>query len=253
MHAMRIRAGLILLTAAVALAAPRPAGAQPPEWEGRMLVGASGGVQATSTDFADRFTIERHAETGTLDADYEVRRAASFDGSVAVRLWRRLGAGVAVSRFEDSIDVPLAARVPHPFFFDRHRSVEGIAGGLRRTETGIHLQAMFLLPVARHLNFVLSGGPSVFVVEQRLVSDIVYTEEYPYDVATFGGGAAQTVQEHAFGFNAGLDAIVPIARHLGVAGGLRFARAAVTLPSVGDPVDVDAGGLQLGAGLRVFF
>jgi hypothetical protein len=239
--------------AAVTLAAPRAVGAQPAEREGRLLFGATGGFQATQSEFTDRFTIDRHAESGSLDANYEVRRAASFDGSLGVRLWRRLGAGVAVSRFQDSIDVPLAARVPHPFFFDRHRSVEGIAGGLRRTETGIHMQAMFLLPVARRLHVVLSGGPSVFVVEQRLVSDVVYIEEYPYDVAAFGGSAVQTAHEHAFGFNAGLDAIVPIARHLGVAGGLRFARAAVSLPSVGDPIDAHAGGLQLGAGLRVFF
>ena len=58
----------------------------------------------------------------------------------------------------------------------------------------------------------------------------------------------------AFGFSAGADFTYLLSNTLGVGGIVRYATASVDIPVPGQPsVPVRAGGLQVGAGLRLFF
>ena len=53
---------------------------------------------------------------------------------------------------------------PHPFFFNQPREVTGEATGVKRSETAVHVQAMYLVNPGGRLRLVLSGGPSFFDV-----------------------------------------------------------------------------------------
>ena len=70
--------------------------AQSRAWEGRGVAAIDVGYQATANDFIQTVTFEEFVEESTIDTDYAVKAAPIFDASLAVRLWRNLGAGVAI-------------------------------------------------------------------------------------------------------------------------------------------------------------
>jgi hypothetical protein len=226
-------------------------GAAAQERAERVWVSVNGGVQATSNDFSDEFDIERYVETGTVRTEYPVDRGTLIDGGVGVRVWRQLGVGVAVSHVSSSGDASIDARIPHPFFDNRHREVQGTIGSTRR-ETDVHVQLAYLVPTRGPLRVVLSGGPSAMNVEQTIVTDIRYAETYPFDTAEFSGAPTRNASKVGIGFNVGADVAWMFTRTIGVGGLVRFAHASVKLDAGNDRrVSVDAGGLQVGGGVRI--
>lgn len=233
----------------LALAAPASAQTDP-----RVTIVVNGGYQPTTTDFSERFTFELDRETASTNVRYPIDAGALFDAGGAVRLWRGLGAGVAVSRFSRNGSAATTSSLPHPLFLQQHREVAGEATGLDRRETGIHVQAQYALPPIAGLRIVLAAGPSRLEVEQGMVNAVRYAEEYPYDTATYTGVQTQDVSGSAIGFNAGVDVQYMFTRTIGAGLLLRVTRATVdlTTPRNGT-VGVDAGGAQVGAGIRLRF
>ena len=68
-------------------------------WTERVHISVNGAFQTASNDFSDRFEFEKDLETGSTDADYRVKGGFLFDAGGGVRLWKNLGAGVALSYF----------------------------------------------------------------------------------------------------------------------------------------------------------
>jgi hypothetical protein len=227
-------------TAAARAAAPGPTE--------RVFISVNGGWQASTTAFDDARSFELNAETARFTADYEVRSAPAIDASGFVRLWRGLAAGVGVTRFSDDGDIAVAGTLPHPFFFNRDRAISGTAAGTRE-ETAVHLQAAYVIPAGRKLQIVVFGGPSFFTVKQSVVTDIGYSDRFPFDEATYTGAEVETESESKTGFTVGGDVGYYFSRHVGVGGFVRVARATVTF-SLGE---VDAGGLVAGGGVRLKF
>jgi hypothetical protein len=245
---------LVLCTVCLLAAGVTSVDAQPARPAGRARVSVNAGYQATANDFRQSLTFQEFLEDGTIDTDYVVAAAPSFDAGLMVRIWRALGVGGAFSYFTAKDPAPVSASIPHPFFFNRHRQVSGSTGDLARTETAFHLQAAFFVPLGLSLDAVVFGGVSFFDIEQDFVVDVNYTHSFPFDTATFQQATARAISESAVGFNAGVDIGWWFSRHVGVGGQLRFARATATFTSTeGNAVDVDAGGFNAGAGIRVIF
>ena len=220
----------------------------------RAFVSINGGYQVTTTEFEDTFTFTAHQETGSSRVTYPIEAGPTFDGGGGVRLWRGLGVGVAVSRFTVDGTVSATSSIPHPFFLQQNREVSGETDGLRREETGVHVQAQYSFPVGGKVHVTLMGGPSYIEVSQALVIDVNYTEEYPYDTAAFAGVDSTRRKGSEIGFNGGADVRWMFTRNVGVGGLIRVSRATVDLDA-GDnrTVPVDAGGVQAGIGLRLAF
>jgi hypothetical protein len=248
---MRIAVSALLSTVFL-LATSGPVSAQ--SWSGRGYISFNAGVQATTNDFADRFEFERNVETGSTDVDYPVKAGVFYDGGAGVRLWKGLGAGVSVSFFSRDDSAEITAQIPHPFFFDRPREVTGTLDGVTRSETGVHVQLMYMLDPSGPLRVVLFGGPSFFSVEQDLVTEVRYAETYPFDTATFTTADVNRENGSAVGFNAGADVMWEFHRNFAAGALLRFARASVDLDAPNNrSVSVDAGGFHAGGGIRVIF
>ena len=212
------------------------------------------GMQVATDDFSDRFQFERFVEQATVDANYNGEPGAFFDGGVSFRLWKRLGAGVALSRFSRDASADVDARIPHPFFDNQHRQVAGTADGATRAENGIHLQLTYTADSNGALKVVFSGGPSYFDVEQDVVSGVQYAETFPFDEATFTAADLTRTSATGFGFNVGADIAWMFGRQFGVGGLVRYSRASVGLDTDdGRSIAVKAGGLQAGAGVRIRF
>jgi hypothetical protein len=251
---------LLPVVPAAAQTTPRPAPRAAPVRSApgapRVWLGANAGYQASTTEFDDSFTFSIYQETGTTRVTYPIDAGFAFDVGGGVRLWRGLGAGIAVSRFTRDGTVSTTSSIPHPLFLVRNREVTGDPDGIRREETGIHVQAQYSIPLSKTLQLTLMGGPSVLHVNQAVVTNVNYTEEYPYDTATFSGVDTSRVKSSAGGFNVGADVRWMLSRSVGVGGIVRFSRATIDL-DVDTPerrtISVDAGGTYVGAGIRFAF
>jgi hypothetical protein len=253
-----VTAAILVLGTSSAMAQRRPAPRRPAPppgvWAGRAVAAVNIGYQGNANDFTQTVTFEEFVEEGTIDTDYAVKAAPIFDASLAVRLWRNLGAGVAISSYTKDKVAELEADLPHPFFDNRFRTVTGESDPLERQETGVHLQAVYMLPLANRLHVLLSGGPSFFNISQNLVTRVEYTHAFPFDSATFRSATTHSDSGSAVGFNAGADVTWMLSRVVGVGGGFRFAKAEVDLTaSEGNDVTVDGGGYQALGGLRIAF
>ena len=228
--------------------------AQPERMPGRVVISLSAGVQAAATGFSDRFGFERNVETASVEVQYGQQPAILFDGGIGIRLWKNLGAGIAVSHSTGDDSADIDARIPHPFFFERFRTVTGSQSGITRTETAAHMQLQYSFNATPSVTLVLSAGPSWLNVAQELVTDVEYDETFPYDEATFRSAPARRSTASATGFNAGAELRWMFARHVGAGGFARFTRATVDLETHDNRrIAVRGGGVHAGVGLRVAF
>jgi hypothetical protein len=223
-------------------------------WPERVHISVNGAFQATSNDFSDRFTFERNLETGSTDVDYPVKGGFVFDAGGGVRLFGNVGAGVALSYFTKSGSAATTSSFPHPFLFKQPRTVTGDVPNLTRTETSVHVQAMYLVNPGGKLRMTFSGGPSFLSVEQDIVTEVVITETFPFDEAEFSSARSEKAKGSKTAFNVGADVLFMLAPKFGVGGLVRFSRASVDLDVPGGrSIPVDAGGVYVGGGVRILF
>ena len=235
------------------LAAPGGAFAQTVASD-RGFISINGGFRVNSSDFQDGATFRANAEEGRFDTDYTVTSGPVFDVSGGVLVKPTLGVGAGLSRYRRSTPIAFVGSVPHPYFFNRSRSVSGEVAGLKREELAVHVQARGVFPVSRALQVTLFGGPSYFRITQGVVTGFAYGDTYPYDEASFQSAETANATQWAFGFNAGGDVAIFFTSRIGVGFSAQYAGATVDLPSAsGGTTDVKAGGVSTGAGLRLRF
>lgn len=232
--------------------AARPSPAQPID---RVFVSVDGAFQSGSDDFGETVTFVENAENGTFSTDYDVKSGPALNVSVGANIWRYLGVGIGVTRYSKSTPIAFSASVPHPFFFNRARSVSGDITGLDREELAVHVQARATFAPTRSVQVIVFGGPSFFTVKQDVVNDFEITEAYPYDTATFSRGLSTTVDESKIGFNVGGDVGYFFTRQVGVGGSVQWAGTTIDAPASGGTgtFEMKAGGLQTGVGVRFRF
>jgi hypothetical protein len=212
------------------------------------------GLQATSTAFNITTHPLTFVEPATLQTTYSVKGAREYEVGAGVRILHNLAVGGSFSKFEKGGNVTVDAQVPHPFFFNRARNVSGTADNLSRLETGFHGKAVFIAPVSKGWEVLLSGGPSFFQVEQDLVEDIKIKETYPYDSATFDTAVAKRHSSSGLGFNVGADVTRLLTPHMGVGAAVVISKAKLHFDTSFDPTrDFDVGGTRVGGGLRFRF
>ena len=189
-----------------------------------------------------------------MDTSYSVTSGPGLDVGGGAMIWRRLGVGISVNRFSRSTRTTVAGSIPHPFFFNRPRSVTGEVGGLKRQELVVDVQARGVFPVGRRFQVMLFGGPSMFRVKQDAVTEFAYTEAYPFDEATFSQATTSTATKSKLGVNGGGDFAFFFTRQIGIGFSATVSRATIDLPSAsGGTFPAKVGGTQAGLGLRLRF
>jgi len=217
-------------------------------------ISINGGLQTTSRGFVSASTFDRFAETGKLNSTYSGDQPVMFDIAMQVGVWRTLSAGIAATQASKPLEGDVTAEIPHPFFFDRPRTVIGTAPNLRRKEIAAHIDASWSTPATRSTRVAIFAGPSYFKVTQGLVTDLTAAEVYPYDTASFESVTTIEAAQSKWGFNVGFDVTQRLSRYFGVGVIGRYSRASFKFPIVaGQDVAIKAGGVQLGGGVRLQF
>jgi hypothetical protein len=208
-------------------------------------------AQISTSTVMQTVTFEQYSEQGLLTANYQVPRRPVLGGGFRLRVWRQFGFGVAADHMSDSGSAQVTALLPDPFAFNQPRTLSGSAP-VGRTETAIHVNAVFWPYRSSRLDVAIEGGPSFMHVDQDFVSDVSYSQEPPYTTVTFEGATVVHEHQNVVGGNVGGDVTWRLARHFGVGAIVRFSHAHALFSDSGAPA-LAVGGLRLGGGLRVSF
>lgn len=235
----------------VLLSAAAPASAQPATE--RIWFSISGGVQATNNSFNDAFDLTLYTEPEHVTVSYPAKSGVLIAGSGGYRVWRQLFVGLGVTRYSSSADANVTAQLPHPFFDNTYRTIEGDTP-IDRSEVAAHLLFGWMLRPTTTFRVLLTAGPSYITAKQPIVTEVTFTETYPYDTAQFTGVKTTDSSRGAAGFNAGADVFWMFGKNIGVGGLVQVTHARVRAPANdGRSVTFDAGGAQVAGGLRLLF
>ena len=214
----------------------------------------SAAYQPAVLKFDNKVTFTDFVEAGSRTTTYKTVRGAGFDFGGGVEIYHDLFVGAEASRFNGSADAEIDEQVPHPFFFNQPRTLKGTSTALPRDEIALHIQVGSLATFGKHLQVMIAFGPSVFKLKETFVTDITYTQEYPYDTVTFQSARTEQQEKSRVGGNAQANIIVMMNKHIGVDGLIRYSHTMVSFAaSDGSTFKVPAGGMHVGIGLRAAF
>ena len=232
-------AGLATMVASEAQAQTKPAPAS------AGFVNITGGAQPQRRDLGKTDTFTLYDEKATLSSTQPIANGVFFDVSGGYRVWHGLAVGLGYSSFSTTSTATVVATIPNPLFFDQLKTVNSTATSLEHTERGIHLQAVWFVPVTDKIDVALSAGPSFIQVKQHLVSSVTVPAGTQNVNVVIG-----SEEGNAKGVNVGFDGTYLITRNVGVGLMIRYAGGSLDLPSA---PGLSVGGFQAGLGARLRF
>jgi hypothetical protein len=244
--------GLASAATILAIAAATPMMAQAQSTD-RVRVSVNAGAQLATRRLRESIELTKFVESAPLQAEVPNGAVPSFDVGGSVRLFRNLGAMVSFSYLSGTDAASVTAQIPHPFLFDRPRTIAGDAPGVQRTERAIHVDGVYVV-VMRRFDVSLFGGATFLHVDEDFVSDVSFAQVYPYDTASFASATLSHGSGQHAGYNTGADLTWTFGRGWGAGGMVRFTRARVpfSFDNVAIPATA-AGGVQVYGGLRMMF
>jgi hypothetical protein len=242
-------------------AAPRLVSAQTMQWTDKGYISVNGGGQVGSDTIATSSTFTLYDENATVSTSQKASGGGLFDIGGAYRVWgHNLLAGVSYTHTGSTSDVAVSATLPHPFFFDQPRTVTSTQSGAKHSEDVVHINAIWMMPIAQKLDIGIFGGPSIFSVKQDAVTSVTVTETADPAHPTLNAPLTR-VSKTTVGVNIGVDVQYMIGKKWGVGGLARFTAASIDIPppsgpganstATGDSLGV--GGFQIAAGGRFRF
>lgn len=230
-------------------------------WPERVFITIDVPFQPLSNDFSESLSFAdtvRKTENVTFVTDYASTRGALFDVGAGVRLANNLGLGITASLFRRSSSGSFNLMVPNPLVANKPLDLAGSISGLDRHELGIHFQALYALALGNRARVMLAGGPSIFNTKQDLVRTLEFDILPGFTSLKLDQALLTEVMQTVVGFNVSADITWPLSSHLGVGTVTRYSRAKVTMDpgaesGVSRAIEMHAGGLQIGGGIRLLF
>jgi hypothetical protein len=227
-------------------AAPRVASAQM-QFTDKGFVSVNGGGQIGSHTLESSASFPLYEETATVTTSQKVKGGGFFDIGGAYRVWgKNLLAGVTFSHTSSTSSVSMNGSIPDPIVFDKPRTVSSTQDGAKHSENTVHIDAIWMIPVANKLDVGVFAGPSIFAVKQDTVTSLTVSEPGP----TVSAPLSQ-VSKTSVGGNFGVDVQYMVTKRWGVGGIIRYSVGSASIPNATKNLTV--GGFDIGAGARVRF
>jgi hypothetical protein len=234
---------LLMVAAAIVAAGATSARAQSVDYPFETgFVAVYGGAQPQRHTLTATQTQSIYEETATVTSTQRIRNGGLLEFGGGYRVRGALAIGARFSMFGRPGTSTVEASVPNPIFFDRPTTVQLEGADLAHRERGIHLNAIWLVPVNDKFDVALSAGPSFIHVSQELTSSITVDPSLALLKTTETGNAV--------GVNVGVDGNYRITPRYAVGLFIHYAAGSVDLPSA---TDVKVGGTQVGLGFHVRF
>lgn len=258
---MRILALLVLGLLSVPVVGNAQTGPFNTPWYGRGFVEVGGGGQGGSHLITDTSRFPIYDEEATIAVSQTYGGGPLFDVSGGVKVWKNLLVGVGYSRYSDTLETAVLARVPNPLFANRLREAELRQNNLKHSENTVHLSAIYMLPLSEAFTVAVSAGPSFASVEHEFARDVRVSETtgVPFDSVAISDIAFVRSSKTKATINVGAKLVYELPFRLGDFGrlgaslGFRYAGGSVDLDGASGPIEVKYGGPQVLGGVRVTF
>jgi opacity protein-like surface antigen len=216
-------------------------------------IAVNGAATLGSLSFSQSRSFTQFVEEGDMATDYSGDAAPGFDLGIQFLFSEHFGVQASASRFTRDGAASYTANLPHPLYFDADRQVAGDLTSLSYGEKAGHLDVVYATGRGK-LELTFFGGLSLFSVEADLLEPVRFRHSYPFDSVTVTNVPTTTLDDTAVGFNLGASVDYRLATHFALGAQLRFSRATAKLvPEGGSAVEIDAGGVQAGLGVRIPF
>jgi hypothetical protein len=237
----------IFVTCALLLLAAAPARSQD------ITISLNGAFDAASLSWSQSRTFTEYLEDARYDVRYDAEAAPGFDVGIQVALFSGVGPVLSLSQVSRDVTGSLDATIPNPLYFDRDRSASIDLSGFSYSEQAVHM-GLGWQGRSGALELAVFGGLTLFTVKVDAVESNAYDPEFPFDSITLRPPQPVEQSESPSGFHVGGRIDWRVATNFGLGAQLRYsaASASFNLPE-GDSFDIDAGGLQVAAGLRIYF
>jgi hypothetical protein len=207
----------------------------------RARIFLNGAFSSGSIDFSQTRTFREFAEDGRVQTDYSVDSGLGFELGVHYKFNPQIGVMASFTTASRDSVLNYSASLPHPLFLDRDREVSGTEEGLSYSESAFHLDFVYTIQ-SGSLDVMFFAGPSYVDAKADVLSRLNYREAYPYDEVTV---TSVDVEEKG---DSGKT------KKFGIGAQLRYTTASATIaPADGPAIEVDTGGLQVAAGVRLYF
>ncbi len=255
---------LVLLLASAAVAGAqttKPAPAAPAakpvstaSWPDLVFIDAGGGYHFNTFDFTETRKDPYYAETKSWTATYSLKNAPTFAIGGGVRAWHNLVAAVTFTSFKDDEPSNITGSVPNPFHFREPRDFNGTSDPLTHQEQAVHVSALWRVRVSPKIEVGVGGGPSFISLTQDFVKDVEFTEQYPFDTATFSRAVTEQVKKSYVGFHVSGDLAWYFTHNIGVSGTVRYSHANADIQTPADnAISMTLGGVETTVGVRLAF
>jgi hypothetical protein len=234
-----------VLACGIVLSSATPALAQM-QWTDKGFIAVSGGVQVGSSDVANDGKFEIYGEDATFASAQDVKGGPFFDVQAGYRVWRNLAIGASFTTLSSKSDAAISASIPDPIKFDSLRDAAADVTDLQHKETWVAGLLTWGMPITDKLDVLFSGGPAFVTVSQEIPTGVTVGEPGP----TLSNVTVTEFSESGIGFVVGGDVRYMVTSRFGIGLLAKFAAASV---DIADGVKLDAGGFQIGGGIRVRF
>jgi hypothetical protein len=227
--------------------------AQMIQWQDRGYLSVNFGIQPQSRDFDEVSAPEINGDPATITA--HIRSGpAHFRTSPSVTVSGRTSAYVGYSYFSKSETPTLTAEIPHPVYGGQTRTATASTGELSHSESAFHLHLLWMIPLSEEIEVAVLVGPSFYSIKQDFIETVSVVETDPFTSVSIS--SVQQIEQSGspVAFTAGLDGTYRLTPQFGIGAFFRYSGASSDMPlSGGTTVTVEAGGIQIGGGLRVRF
>jgi hypothetical protein len=212
----------------------------------------NGIYNVSSLKYSDSRTFTEFIEEGTLETEYEAKSAFGFEGGLQYNFFKHVGLAASFATLTRGSTGSYSASLPHPLFLDQPREVTGEDASLDYKETVVHSD-LVISGRSGAWRFGVFGGASFFNVKADVLERIQYDHTYPYDTVTVTGTPHQTAEDSPIGWNAGASVDFALGTHFGLGVQGRWSSAKAELAAGEGTVKIDAGGLDVAFGVRIYF
>lgn len=229
----------------------------PPPPRVRIVVNAAYWTGSGPT-FRDPRQFEEYVEQTTIRTSYATQSGAfGPDASLQVSVFRGLGILVGYSQVSRDQTGTVDVTRPNPLYFDRPRQASAEIDDYRYRERAFHLDLAYGRGAGRHFDWSLFAGVSLFRVEADLLDSPVYDDVYPYDELRIQSTPGKRARSSPTGFNLGGRLDYRFGGSGRFALGVQFLYSTASVELQASPeaqkASFDAGGFQVGAGVRLYF
>ena len=211
------------------------------------------GTQPTSTDVTRAVSVPVYEEVAVIGGSNTVKTDLVGDIGGAWGFGEHFFAGASFALSSGKDKVAITGQVPNPLYTDRPRTVAGETDEAEHVERTLHLNAIWRLNPGSRIQFSAFGGPSIIWAKQELASQVDVVEVGPPYTEVSADVTFAESKATVFGYNVGGDVTYMIGSRLGATGFVRYTMGKAKFPTAGGDVEIDVGGMQIGAGVRWYF